>query len=162
MLRLSLASVAVGLLVSHACAQSLKPKENGDDYLGSAQTFSCEPFWQSDNPIVASDPTFKAIVSIKFKENGDASAIKVVHVAESGEKYDRAVQYIQWHLVTTPGYRDYNWYGTGVKDHNILMHGKLFENDSARHGKNRWFYTEEQFTHGLKTSENQTLCNKTG
>ena len=40
--------------------------------------------------------------------------------------------------VTTPGYRDYNWYGSGAKDHNVLMHGKLFEKDSARYGKNKW------------------------
>ena len=161
MLRLSITSVATGLLVSYACAQSLKPKENGDHYLGSTQTFSCEPIWQSNNPVVAGDPAFKTIVSIRLQENGNASAINVIHVAEGGEKYNRADQYVQWHLVTTPGYRDYNWYGSGAKDHNVLMHGKLFEKDSARYGKNKWFYTEEQFTHGLRTSEQQTVCSKT-
>jgi hypothetical protein len=56
----------------------------------------------------------------------------------------------------------YNWYEVGTKDQNLLIQGQLFEKDSSRFGANRWFYNEELFEHGLKISESQNVCDKTG
>ena len=161
--KLLVASVALGLLISSSTnAQSFKPRKNGPDYLGLAQTFHCEPAWQSNNPIVASDPVYMVMVRIEFKNGDDvASDLKVVHVAESGETYNRARQYIRSDLITTPGYRDYNWHGTYLRDYNVTMHGELFEKDDSHYGPNRWFYNEEQFRNGQKSTEYHTVCDKT-
>ncbi len=163
MFKLPLAGLAVGLLVSYASAQSFKPKENNADYLGSAQSFNCEPVGAGNNRIVAADPPYTMMVSIKFNEGTKTPFdLKVVQVTESGEKYNRADQYTRLHLVAIPGRRDYSWYGSGIKDHNVMIHGQLFEKDSSRFGANRWFYNEELFEYGRKTSLSENICDKTG
>jgi len=163
MLKLPLAGLVVGLLVSSASAQSFKPQENGPDSLGSAQSFKCEAIWPTNNPIVAADPPDTVMVSIKFNEGTKTPfELKVVHVAESGEKYNPADEYRQLYLVALPDHRDYSWYGAGTKDRNLLIHKQLFEKDSSRFGANRWFYNEELFEYGRKISEFQNVCDKTG
>ena len=147
--------------MSSATAHSFKPTENGPDILKSAQTFQCEPVWQSNNPVVASDPVRKVIVSIKFKDkSGVATELKVTPIGESDEKYALAGQYVQSNLTTRPGYRDYNWYGMQAKDPNFVMHRELFERDSSQYGKNSWFYIEEQFKYGEKDWEYRAVCYK--
>jgi len=102
-------------------------------------------------------------VNIKFNEGTKTPFdLKVVQVAESGGKYNRSDQYRGSHFVAIPGHRDYNWYEVGTKDQNLLIQGQLFEKDSSRFGANRWFYNEELFEHGLKISESQNVCDKTG
>ncbi|MGC1863411.1 MAG: hypothetical protein WA733_20395 [Methylocystis sp.] len=162
MLKLPLASLVVGLIVSHASAQSLKPVENGPEDLGSAQSFKCEPVGPTNNRIVAADRPDTVMVSITFNEGRKVPFdLKVVHVEESGEKYNQADQYMRLHLVAIPNHQDYNWYGTGAKDHSLLIHGQLLQKDSLRFGANRWFYNEELFERGLKISEFQGVCDKT-
>lgn len=162
MLKLPLASLVVGLIVSHASAQSLKLKENGPEYLGSAQSFKCEPVGPINNRIVAADRPDTVMVNITFNEGRKFPFdLKVVHVEESGEKYNQADQYSRLHLVANPNQRDYNWYGTGAEGHYLLIHGQLLQKDSLRYGANRWFYNEELFERGLKISEFQSVCDKT-
>ena len=162
MLKLPLASLVVVLVVSHASAQSLKPKENGPEYLGSAQSFKCEPVGPTNNRIVAADRPDTVMVSITFNEGRKIPFdLKVVHVEESGEKYNKADQYTRLYLVANPNHRDYSWYGMGAEDHNLLIHGQLLQKDSLRYGANRWFYNEELFERGLRISEFQTVCDKT-
>jgi hypothetical protein len=159
MLKLPLAALAVGLSASYASADSLKPKENA---LGPAQSFKCEPIWPVNSPVVASDAPSSRVVSIEFNEETKTPfTVKVVDVAESGEKYKQADQYTRLHFVAIPGHHDYNWYGTGAKGQSLLIHGQLVEKDSSRFGANRWFYYEELFEHGVKISDSQNICNKT-
>ena len=162
MFKLPLAALAVGLSASYASADSLKPKENGAGHLGPAQSFKCERIWPTNNPIVAGDAPSSVMVSIEFNEGTQTPfTLKVIDVAESGEKYNAADQYTRLYFVAIPDRHDYNWYGTAAKGHNLLIHGQLVEKDNSRFGANRWFYYEERFEHGVRISDSQTVCDKT-
>ncbi len=161
MSKLRLACVATAMWASLTCAQPLKVQENASEYGEAAQTFQCKLVEQRQNRIVAADLSHTLIVSLRLKDK-KAADFNVVHVEDNGEKYTNTDQTKSWHLVTIPGRRDYNWYGM-AKDHpNILMHGRLFEQYSARDGENRWFYNEEQFEYGLKTVDYRTICGAAG
>lgn len=159
--KLRLACVATAMWASSTCAQPLKVQENASQYGEAVQTFQCKPVEQGHNRIVAADLPHALIVSLRLKDK-KAADFKVVHVDDNGEKYTHTDQTKSWRLVTISGRRDYSWYGM-AKDHpNLLMHGRLVEQYSARDGENRWFYNEEQFEYGLKTVDYRTICGAAG
>jgi hypothetical protein len=163
--RLGWTCAALALWVPTVYAQSLKPQDNGSNDLGLVQTFTCEHVKQQKSRFEASDSPRAVIVNLALDaEKAKATDLKIVHVAGNGEKFSPADVVRTWHLVTIPGRRDYNWYGM-VKDKNVLMHGRLFEQNSAHSGEKkwvfeeeRWLYNEEKFEKGLKTAEFQTVC----
>ena len=163
MSQLRLGCVAIAMWASSAWAQPLKPQENGYDHLGPAQTFKCEAGEHHNNRIATSDLPHTVIASLRLK-NKKAAELKIAYVKDNGEKYSPTDETSQWHLVTIPGRQDYNWYAM-VKGHNILMHGRLFEQHSTGSGENRWvykeerwFYNEEKFEKGRKISEYRMTC----
>jgi hypothetical protein len=161
MSNLRLACVATAMWASSTYAQPLNVQENTSEYGKAAQTFQCKPVEQGQNRIVAADLPHTLIVSLRLKDK-KAAEFKVVRVEDNGEKYTQTDQTKSLNLVTIPGRRDYSWYGM-AKDHpNLLMHGRLFEQYSAHDGKNRWFYNEEEFEHGLKTVNYRTICGAAG
>ena len=157
--------VALVMWVPTAYAQPPTPQENGSNDRGPVQTFTCEHVKQQKSRFEESEAPRTVIVNLAL-DAGKAKAtdLKIVHVAGNGKKISPADALRTWHLVTIPGRRDYNWYGM-VKGQNVLMHGRLFEQNSAHSGEKkwvfqeeRWLYNEEKFEKGRKTAEYQTVC----
>ena len=169
MFRLRWTCAALAMWASTACAQPSTPQENGSNDLGPVQTFTCEHVKQQKSRFEASDSPSAVIVKLALDTAKEKAAdLKIIHVAGNGEKFSPADALRTWHLVTIPGRRDYNWYGM-VKGQNVLMHGRLFEQNSAHSGEKkwvfqeeRWLYNEEKFEKGLKTAEYQTVCSPGG
>lgn len=163
--RLEWTCAVLAMWASTVYAQPPKPQENGSNILGPAQTFTCEHVKQQGSRFEASDIPHSVIVNLSLDaEKAKATDLKIMHVASNGEKSSPADALRTWHLVTIPGHRDYNWYGM-VKGQHVLMHGRLFEQNSVHSGDNkwifeeeRWLYNEEKFEKGRKTSEYQAVC----
>ena len=161
MSKLRLACVATAAWATSTCAQPIKVEENASEYGGLMQTFKCKPMEKGQNRIVAADLPHTAIVRVRFKDK-KAVEFRVEYVEDDGTKSSPAEETKTWRLVTVPGRRDYSWYAMANHHRNLLMHGRLFERDSARDGENRWFYSEEQFEDGVKTADYQAACGKEG
>ena len=161
MAQLRLAYVATAMWASITCAQALEAREIAPGDGGLAQTFKCEPIERGQNRIVAADLPHAVIVSLRLNEQ-KAAEFKVLYLDEDGKKTNPADETKAWSLVTIPGRRDYSWYAMANYRQNLLIHGRLFEQDSARNSEKRWFYSEEQFENGLKTVDYQTTCREEG
>jgi len=140
-----------------ASAQALNAQAGASEHAVTAQTFNCRPVEQSQNRIVAADPSRAIRVSLTLTDK-KATEFKVLYVDDNGEKSSPADETKPWRLVTTPGSRDYNWYAVGSRRPNLLMHGRLFERDSVQKGENRWSYSEEQFELGIRTVDYHATC----
>jgi hypothetical protein len=161
MSQLRFACVATAMWAFTTCTQALEARENTSGDGGQAQTFKCEPIEQGQNRIVAGDLPHTVILSLRLKGQ-KADEFKVLYLDEEGKKTKPVDETKAWKLVTIPGRRDYSWYAMADYRQNLLIHGRLFEQDSARNSGKRWFYSEEQFENGLKTVDYQTTCSEEG
>lgn len=85
------------------------------------------------------NPVIRIHVTAQFDEDMNVTKLDVVHLLFNGAEHNRSDQYTNDFLGRKPGYLDWSWKGTWVKNSSVTMIGHLYFNNLG------WFYEETQF-----------------
>jgi hypothetical protein len=115
-------------------------------------SFECVPvfLWPRERD---NDPIYKITVVLDW-DNTSLMSMGVVHNSIADKIFVRSDQYSNDYLAQTPNHLEINWRGSWVKNSNVLMNGRLW-NEA---GTTKWYYSETQTRNGYDSMKMRSVC----